>query len=125
MFPAWFITYYYKGKHNTILVNGQTGKVVCGVPWNKVLFFALLIVTGIVLTALTFLVMRPFLEAMFSSSSGSHSHSSNGNGKLLGVIIAGAVTMFSVGIAKIRKVIKSIDLTQANSIFNFVKKRQE
>ena len=125
MFPAWFITYYHKGRHNTILVNGQSGKVVCGVPWNKVLFFALLIVTGIVLTALTFLVMRPFLEAMFSSSSGSHSHSSNGNGKLLGVIIAGAVTMFSVGIAKIRKVIKSIDLTQANSIFNFVKKRQE
>ena len=124
MFPAWFITYYHKGKHNTILVNGQSGKVVCGVPWNKVLFFALLIVTGIVLTALTFLVMRPFLEAMFSSSSGSHSHSSNGNGKLLGVIIAGAVALFSLGIAKIRKVIKSIDLTQAKSIFNFVKKRQ-
>ena len=28
MLPAWFITFPYKGKHNTILVNGDTGKVV-------------------------------------------------------------------------------------------------
>ncbi len=124
MFPAWFVTYYHKGKHNTILVNGQSGKVVCGVPWNKVLFFTLLILTGIALTAVSFIVLKPLLEAMFTSSSGSHSHSSNGNGKLLGAIIMGVVALFSLGIAKIRKVIKSIDLTQANSIFNFVKKRQ-
>ncbi len=122
MFPAWFVTYYHKGKHNTILVNGQSGKVVCGVPWNKVLFFSLLIVAGIVLTVASYFILKPVLTAMFTSSSGSRS--SNGNGKLLGVIIAGAVAMFSLGIAKIRKVIKSIDLTQANSIFNFVKKRQ-
>ena len=124
MFPAWFVTYYHKGKHNTILVNGQSGKVVCGVPWNKVLFFTLLILTGIALTAVSFIFLKPLLEAMFTSSSGSHSHSSNGNGKLLGAIIMGVVALFSLGIAKIRKVIKSIDLTQANSIFNFVKKRQ-
>lgn len=122
MFPAWFVTYNHKGKHNTILVNGQSGKVVCGVPWNKVLFFTALIVSGIVLTAAAFCILNPLLEAMFTTSSGSRS--SNGNGKLLGLIIAGAVAMFSLGIAKIRKVIRSIDLTQANSIFNFMKKRQ-
>lgn len=123
MFPAWFVTYDYKGKHNTILVNGQSGKVVCGVPWNKVLFFTLLIISGIVLTVASYFIVRPFLEMMFSSSS-SDSSSSDGNGKILGVIIAAAVVMFSIGIAKIRKVIKSINLTQATSIFNFVKKRQ-
>lgn len=35
MFPMWFLTYKYKGEMNTAIVNGQTGKVVCGVPIDK------------------------------------------------------------------------------------------
>ena len=123
MFPAWFVTYFHKGQHNTIIVNGQSGKVVCGVPWNKVLFFTLLVIAGIALTVASFFILRPVLEMVFSSSS--RSSSSNSNGKILVAIVAGAIAMFSAGIAKIRKVIKSIGLTQANTIFNFVKKRQE
>ncbi len=125
MFPAWFVTYYYKGQHNTILVNGQSGKIVCGVPWNKVLFYTLLIIAGIVLTAATFIIMRPMLEAIFSSSGSSSSSSSDSRWKILVAIVAGAIAMFSWGITKIRKVIKSINLTQDNAIFNFAKKRQE
>ena len=124
MFPAWFVTYDHKGKHNTILVNGQTGKVVCGVPWNKVLFFTLLAITGIALTVVSFIALKPILEAMFSSSSHSSS-SSDSRFKLIAFFIVAAVGMFTLGITKIRKVIKSINLTQAQSIFNFVKKRQE
>lgn len=124
MFPAWFVTYYHKGKHNTILVNGQTGKVVCGVPWNKVLFYTLLVITGIALTVVSFIVLKPILEAMFTSSSHSSS-SSDSRFKLIAFFIVAAVGMFTLGITKIRKVIKSINLTQAQSIFNFVKKRQE
>ena len=123
MLPAWFITYDYKGKHNTILVNGQTGKVVCGVPWNQILFYSLLVVTGIALTAVSFIILKPILASLFSSSS--RSSSSDSDGKFIGALIVGAVAMFSSGIVKIRKVIKSINLTQAQSIFNFVKKRQE
>ena len=37
MLPAWFISFKYKKKHHTILINGDTGKVVCGIPWNKIL----------------------------------------------------------------------------------------
>ena len=125
MFPAWFVTYYHKGQHNTILVNGQTGKVVCGVPWNKVLFFTLLVITGIALTVVSFIVLKPILEALFTSSRSSSSSSSDGNGKFIAFLIACAIGLFTLGITKIRKVIKSINLTQANSIFNFVKKRQE
>lgn len=124
MFPAWFVTFDHKGKHNTILVNGQTGKVICGVPWNKVLFFTLLILSGIVLTAVSFVVLKPIIEWIFESSRDSSS-SSDSDFKLIAFLIVAACAMFSAGIAKIRKVIKSIDLTQAGSIFNFVKKRQE
>ena len=37
MLPAWFITFDYKNKHHTILVNGDNGKVVCALPWKKAL----------------------------------------------------------------------------------------
>ena len=123
MFPAWFVTYDFKGKHNTILVNGESGKVVCGVPWNKALFYTLLIASGILLTVVFFFMFKYTLPPLLSTRSSGHS--SNNNGKIIGFIIAGVIALFSVGIARIRKVIKSINLTQEQAIFNFVKKRQE
>ena len=122
MLPAWFVTYDHDGKHNTIIVNGQTGKIVCGVPWNKALFVTLLIVTGIVLTVASYFILKPVLEAMMASGS---RNSSKTNVRLIALLIAGVIALFSTGIKKISKVIKSINLTQAGSIFNFVKKRQE
>jgi hypothetical protein len=43
---------------------------------------------------------------------------------LLAAIAAGTIALFSYGISRIRKVIKSIGLTQAVSIFNFAGRRQ-
>ena len=125
MLPCWFITYFHKGQHNTILVNGQTGKIVCGVPWNKVLFYTLLIVAGIALTVVSFIVLKPVLAALFSSSGSRSSSSNDSSGKIFGAIVCGVIALFSLGIRKIVKVIKSINLTQSKAIFNFVKKRQE
>ena len=122
MFPVWFVTYDYNGKHNTILVNGQSGKVVCGVPWNKVLFYTLLIVTGIALTAAAFFVVYPLLKPIGEGSVSGRS--TDGLGKILFYLISLAIGLFSTGIANIRKVIKSIKLSQANLIYNFMKKRQ-
>ena len=120
MFPAWFVTYFYKGQHNTILVNGQNGKIVCGVPWNKGLFYSLLVLSGAVLTAASYLISKPIFAALFNSSDDSDS-----GGKTIMFIILSAIGLFTLGIRRIVKVIKSINLTQANSIFSFVKKRQE
>ena len=85
------------------------------VPYRPFQFFGAVV---------SFIVLRPILEAMFTSSSHSSS-SSDSRGKIIAFFIAAAIGMFTLGIAKIRKVIKSINLTQAQSIFNFVKKRQE
>lgn len=53
MLPAWFYTYRYNGIPYTIAVNGQTGQVSGGVPWDKKKFFALValvtVLIGIVL----------------------------------------------------------------------------
>ncbi|MCR5327997.1 MAG: hypothetical protein K6E12_03950 [Saccharofermentans sp.] len=124
MLPAWFITFKYKGKHNTILVNGDTGKVVCGIPWNKILFYTLLVVVGIAATIGLFFVFKATLPFIFESRSSRSSSSSDNTGKLIAVLIAGIIALFSTGIRKVVKVIKNINLTQDKAIFNFTKKRQ-
>lgn len=122
MLPAWFISFKYKGKHNTILVNGETGKVVCALPWKKVLFFTLLILLGIVITIGAFYVFRATLPAFFAGRR--TSHSSNNRGKLIAFLIAGIIALFTTGIRKVVKVVRNIQLTQDKNIFNFMKKRQ-
>ena len=122
MLPAWFITFKYKGKPNTILVNGDTGKVVCALPWNKGLFYSLLFTFGAVATTAAYVVFRYTLPVFFmgrSSSSGSDSR-----GKIIAFLVAGIIALFSVGIRKIIKVVKNIQLTQDKKMFNFTKKRQ-
>lgn len=121
MLPAWFITFRYKGKPNTILVNGQSGKVVCGLPWNKILFYTLLVLTGIIITVAAFLILREIMPVFFMSSSRS---SSKGVGRLFALIIGGIVALFVTGAGKIKKVFKNIKRTQDKAIFNFTKKRQ-
>ena len=124
MLPAWFITFNYKGKHNTILVNGDTGKVVCGLPWNKALFYTVLAILAVLTTVAFFFIFRATLPSIFSSKG--HSSSNNdSSGKLIGGLIAGTIALFSVGVHKIRKVIRNINLTQDKAIFEFTKKRQE
>ena len=122
MLPAWFITLNYKGKHNTILVNGDTGKVVCALPWKKVLFFTLLIALGILITIGAFFVFRATLPVFFAGRRSSSS--SNNRGKLIALLVVGIVALFSTGIRKVIRVIKNIKLTQDKAMFNFMKKRQ-
>ena len=122
MLPAWFITFKYQGKHNTILVNGDSGKVVCGLPWKKKLFYGLLIALGILLTIGLFFVFKDTIPFIFTGSS-RHS-SNNSNGKIIALLITGIIALFSTGIRKVIKVVKNIKLTQDKAIFNFMKKRQ-
>ena len=122
MLPAWFITYDYNGRHNTILVNGQTGKIVCGVPWQKGLYFTLLAISGVILSAASFAVLKPVLARIFYHITGTTTESFT---PILAAMTAGGVFLFTYSIRKIVRVVKSVDLTQSGSMFNFVKKRQE
>lgn len=125
MLPAWFITFNYKGKHNTILVNGDSGKLVCALPWKKAMFYTLLVVVGVIFTILTYFVFKYTLP-IFLSSGGRHrsSSSSKSSGQLIGLLVAGIIALFSTGIRKVVKVVKNIKLTQDKSVFYFMKKRQ-
>ena len=127
MFPVWFVTFTYEGKHNTILVNGQTGKVVCGLPWRKPLFWAMTIVIGIALTFLSYFLFKGMFTTFFAMGSrrSSSSSSRDGRGKIIVMIAAGIITLFTTGARKMKRVIRQIELTQSSKTFNFVKKRQE
>ncbi len=115
MLPAWFVIYNHKGKHNTILVNGETGKVVCGVPWNKVLFFVLFTLFALAMTAAGVLLMYMLLEV----SAEDHRF---WEALLTEVMIV--YFLFKLGINHFKKISKSLGLTQSTSVFNFVKRRQ-
>ncbi len=121
MLPAWFISFDYEGKHHTILVNGDTGKVVCALPWKKVLFNILLFTIAIIATVLSFFVFKGFLMAMFS---GPEVKITKGEIWLWVFIITTIVTLISTGINKVRRVMENIRLTQDKAMFNFMKKRK-
>ena len=121
MLPAWFISFKYKGKHHTILINGDTGKIVCGIPWNKILFYSLLIALGIVITVAAYFVFKYTLPLFFIAGKSS---SSRNRGRLIAMLVVGIIALFTTGIKKVVKVIKNIKLTQNRDTFNFMKKRQ-
>lgn len=123
MLPAWFLTFRYKDKPYTIIVNGQTGKVVGGVPWNKALFTTLLVITSILFSVVCITTLNGILPAMLGS--GRHHSSNDGSGKLLALIIAGAITSIITGVKYIQKTLKSINRTTASTLNQYVSKRQK
>ena len=121
MLPAWFLTFRYKDRPYTILVNGQTGKVVGGVPWNKELFVTVVLVLITIIT----LVAMVILGALLLNSSGYRSSSSSqGTGKLIGSLVVGSFFALGAGIRKVKKVLNSIRLTSESSLTSYVSKRQ-
>ncbi len=59
LFPAWFLTLRYKGKAYTLLVNGQTGKIVGGLPF--------LVFKVILLFLSLFALLAPLLGSLISA----------------------------------------------------------
>ena len=121
MLPAWFITFDHKGKHHTILVNGDTGKVVCAVPWNKTLFYSVLTAIALAVAIASFPLFKMMLAEMYANVD---NDAFGGGFKLMLIIIGVIITLFSTGIRRVRKVLDNIRLTQDKAMFNFTKKRQ-
>ena len=122
MFPAWFISYRYKGNHNTVLVNGQTGKVVCGVPWNGKIVIALYAVLSVVLTVLAFFFAHRVLNEALAE------YAKDNDFRIwLGCVLIFAFTgviPFMIGFRRLKGLFKSLTLTQKPSLFTFMNRRQ-
>jgi len=123
MVPVWFATYFYKGKHNTIMVNGQTGKVVCGLPWDESLIYRVTLLLTVLCTIGFGVVIRYLLYAISTQPKNFENIASF----LFCLFIPAISGFFLAREAEKRfdKIKQKLKLTQASSIFNFAKKRQE
>ena len=124
MFPVWFVTFRCDGQPHTILINGQTGKVVCGLPWRKKLFWAVTIVSGILASVATIFLLNAIIKACGSKGIGEY-HSKDDPAAIIGDIgMCLSMILPFVAYAKLSKVKKNLKLTQSETTFRFVKKRQ-
>ena len=78
------------------------------------------IAIAITAAVLSFFIFKGLLTSMFASGR----ELKKGDMRILLFIIVGISTLISTGIAKVKKVMKNISLTQDKAMFNFTKKRQ-
>ena len=118
MLPVWFVTFDYQGKHNTIMVNGQTGKVVGGVPWSKKVY-------GIYFAILATLLSVLFSAGFYAATAHAEVKEAGSLPTLLFVIAMFTLVPVLIGAATMKKLKTQLGRSQSESIFNFAKKRQE
>ena len=114
LLPAWFMTFRYKNEPYTILVNGQTAKVVGAVPFAKdklaAVFVAIAVVATLLFSFLGMILFNQYVDL---------------DGRLLVMAVMGIITVYSTGIASFASVMKNIKLTKAKKTASFVKERQD
>lgn len=114
LLPAWFMTFRYKNEPYTILVNGQTGKVVGAVPFTKdkltIVFVAIAVVATLLFSFLGMLMFNQYVDT---------------DARLLVMAVMGIIAVYSTGIASFASVMKNIKLTKAKKTASYVKERQD
>ena len=116
MMPVWFFTFKYEGKPYTILINGQTGKVVGTMPWvSKRL--KTIAVSAFVITLIVFVAA---FYGMLTNAGGTRYVSNH----VLAALTAFASYVFVNSLVGIKRIFTNLKLTQLEDIFTYVKKRQ-
>lgn len=122
MLPAWFMTFRYRNEAYTLMMNGQTGKIIGAVPFMKIKFFTFYFLFASVLTSIVFLFWHFALENFLNSDLVFWV-------RLVLVFLfllyffTFALTMKGKGLYF--NTIKNIRLTKAKNTNEFVKNRQE
>lgn len=115
LLPVWFLTFRYQDEPYTFLVNGQTKKVVGGVPYIKSFFWILVSILSLIATML----IHPVISTILTAASDSEDYV-----QMICVIATlGGVSMYA-GIKNLKKLRKSIELSKSKTMLNFVKDRQ-
>lgn len=113
MFPAWFMTFRYENEPYTILVNGQTGKVIGAVPYHKPKVTTLFVTLGIIAS----FIATFFAHGMLRGT--------DEIGEAIGVLCAIAFVCYASGARTFKRYKESIKLSKSTTMNDFVKDRQE
>lgn len=114
LMPAWFLTFRYQDEPYTILVNGQSGKVVGAVPFNK----QKTVFSLIGLTAAFSLLFTPLVRSLFVVDSDSSI-------KLMMTVLFFTVMAYGYGIKRFKGIAESIRLSKAKATLDYMKERQD
>ncbi len=116
MFPAWFLTFRYEDEPYTILVNGQTEKVVGAVPYDKVKMGFIFVLMAVIASICVFpFAMMSLVGCMIYVG-----------GVMLPIFfVMLAIIVWKKGTMKLEQVKRSIALAKESATNNFVKNRQE
>jgi len=116
MMPVWFFTFKYEDKPYTILINGQSGKVVGTMPWSKKQINGIAgTVFCLVMTVLALLFFAIYFNFLHLGDIYNHA--------VVGLMIFGTIG-FTTGLVGLKRIRNNLKLTQSEDIFKFVKKRQ-
>lgn len=116
MFPVWFFTFKHENKPYTILVNGQTGRVVGTMPWKTARVWGLAI--GL------FLFLLTLIGLSFWGSWGRGNDMASVAMYVMVALLSGGLALTAAGFRGIKRIRKNLKLTQSESIFRYVKRRQ-
>ena len=120
LLPVWFLTFRHEGMPYTILVNGQTEKMVGAVPYVKAKAYA----TFGVLAAVLCTILTPLL-AVISNAILTEDTDGRGIGGFFTITIAAIIGFWTSAIKKRRALDTSIALTRSGITSRFVKERQD
>jgi hypothetical protein len=122
MFPAWFLTFKHKGKPYTIMVNGQTGKVIAGLPFKKNIFYTTLAALAFLLSILAIYIINQGLTDLYSKDTSLLSRQF-----IIPVLVCAGISyiLLYTGFKKVKKALQAINRSSAQSLAKFVTKRNK
>lgn len=117
LMPVWFFTFTYKGNPHTILVNGQTGKVVGTFPWMKARFGWTLFGIGLPVFVLSCLLFTAMIKT-----------GAYGVSRLFTIVSSLLMTtgpvLLAIGLNGIKRISNNLKLTQSEKMFSYVNRRK-
>ena len=122
MFPAWFLTFKHNGKPYTIMVNGQTGKVIAGLPFKKNIFYTTLAALAFLLSILAIYIINQGLTNFYSKDTSLLSRQF-----IIPVLVCAGISyiLLYTGFKKVKKALQAINRSSAQSLAKFVTKRNK
>lgn len=114
LFPVWFMIFHEGDREYTILVNGQTGKVVGALPPSRPKTLKTAIIMGILLSVLGAFILPRI--ACFDIEM---------QGWVDSVLFLGIPALLAGGLRNLQSLRKSLHLTTEKAVRDFVKERQD